>query len=325
MFMSKFYCEKNISKFYLIIFTPHSYNFPPDRYRSYEESLKNVSLLLLNTHFSSTRPRAYLPNVIEVGGLQVKPTPSPLPGDLKKFLDEAENGAILFSLGSNVKSNFLPKETLSTILKVFSKIKQRIVMKWELDELEGKPENVFISKWLPQDDVLAHKNLKAFISHCGYGGLIEAKYHGVPIIGVPIFGDQPTNADVIVKEGWGIRIDLLEITEEKFLKGIEEVLNNSAYSEVVKNLSILAKDRPMNARETAVYWIEYIIRHRGAPHMHYPAADLNFFQDNSYDLIAFLVVLLYVIYRVLKLIIGRLCRLCCKRKPKKEKSHSKIE
>jgi UDP:flavonoid glycosyltransferase YjiC (YdhE family) len=320
MFTSKVFKNVFFFKFLSYRFFTPSYNFPSDRYRSFEESLRNVSLLLLNTHFSTTQPRPYLPNVIEVGGLQVKPNPSPLPEDIKTFLDKAEHGAILFSLGSNVKSNYLSDETLSTILKVFSKIKQRVIMKWESDVLEGKPDNVFISKWLPQDDVLAHKNLKAFISHCGYGGLIEAKYHGVPIIGVPIFGDQPTNADIIVNEGWGIRIELLELTEEKLLKGIDEVINNSTYSTTVKRLSLLAKDRPMNAQETAVYWIEYVIRHNGAPHLHYPGADLNFFQDNSYDLIVFLVVMLYLIYRVFKFIILRLCRLCCKRGSKKQKT-----
>jgi hypothetical protein len=57
-----------------------SFNFPSDRYRSYEESLNNISLALLNGHFSTgTALRPYLPNMIEVGGLQVKPTPAPLP------------------------------------------------------------------------------------------------------------------------------------------------------------------------------------------------------------------------------------------------------
>jgi glucuronosyltransferase len=117
--------------------------------------------------------------MIEAGGLQVKPKPSPLPEDLKKFLDGSKDGAILFSLGSNAKSTFLPQDKVAILLKVFGKIKQRIVMKWESDELPGKPDNVFISDWLPQDDVLAHPNMKAFISHCGLGGVVEAKFHGV--------------------------------------------------------------------------------------------------------------------------------------------------
>jgi glucuronosyltransferase len=117
--------------------------------------------------------------MIEAGGLQVKPKPSPLPADMKTFLDGAKDGAILFSLGSNAKSSFLSDDTIRTLLKVFGKIKQRVIMKWETDSLPGKPENVLISKWLPQDDILAHPNIKIFISHCGLGGVVEARFHAV--------------------------------------------------------------------------------------------------------------------------------------------------
>jgi glucuronosyltransferase len=105
-------------------------------------------------------------------------------------------------------------------------VKQRVVMKWESDTLEGKPDNVFISKWLPQDDVLAHKNIKLFISHCGYGGLIEAKYHGVPILATPMFADQPANAEIIEKEGWGRKIQLNEITADELRNEINEIITN---------------------------------------------------------------------------------------------------
>lgn len=72
-------------------------------------------------------------------------------------------------------------------------------------------------------------------------------------------------------------------------------------------MSEFAKDRPLNAQETAVFWVEYVIRHNGAPHMHYPGADLNFFQFNSLDVISFLLVVLYIFFKVLKLIVGKLC------------------
>lgn len=99
-------------------------------------------------------------------------------------------------------------------------------MKWESDSMEGQPSNVFIGKWLPQDDILAHKNVKLFISHCGLGGMVEAKYHGVPIIGFPLFGDQPANAANVVNEGWGVQVDMATMTEKSFKDSILEVLEN---------------------------------------------------------------------------------------------------
>jgi len=201
----------------------------------------------------------------------------------------------------------MSKNQIDALLQSFAKLKQRVVMKWETDTLAGRPENVLISKWLPQDDVLAHPNVKLFISHCGLGGLVESKYHGVPILGLPLFGDQPTNADKIVSEGWGLKLDITEITESSLTATINELLSNPKYTQTVKKLSELARDRPMNARDTAVFWIEYVLRHKGAPHMHYPGADLNILQYNSIDVILFIVAVLYTICKLLKLAVKKIC------------------
>lgn len=70
-------------------------------------------------------------------------------------------------------------------------------------------------------------------------------------------------------------------------------------------MSELTRDRPMNPQETAVYWVEYVLRHHGAPHMHYAGADLNFIQYNSLDVIGFLLLVLWIIVKIIKLIFVR--------------------
>lgn len=100
-------------------------------------------------------------------------------------------------------------------------------MKWESDELDGKPDNVLISKWLPQDDVLSHPNLKLFISHCGLGSVAEAKFHGVPVIGMPLGIDQISNADSIVSEGWAEKVDFANLNEIELTNALNKVLHNS--------------------------------------------------------------------------------------------------
>ena len=99
-------------------------------------------------------------------------------------------------------------------------------MKWESDHLDGKPDNVFIGKWLPQDDILAHPKIKIFISHCGLGSVAESKYHGVPIVAMPIAIDQGSNADSIVAEGWAEKLDLENLDEKDLEITIKKVLEN---------------------------------------------------------------------------------------------------
>lgn len=76
--------------------------------------------------------------------------------DLQKFLDEAKDGVIYFSLGSSGRSDNLPEEKRSAILQAFSELPQKILWKWESDILPGQPKNVKIGKWLPQQDILGN-------------------------------------------------------------------------------------------------------------------------------------------------------------------------
>lgn len=73
-------------------------------------------------------------------------------------MEESKHGVVLFSLGSNAKATDLPKDKLTTLLNVFSKLEQRVLMKWESDVLPNQPKNVKIVKWLPQTDILSKKS-----------------------------------------------------------------------------------------------------------------------------------------------------------------------
>lgn len=53
--------------------------FPQDKFRSYEESVANVSLALVNDHFSDGNPRPLVPALIEIRGIQVKHNIGKLP------------------------------------------------------------------------------------------------------------------------------------------------------------------------------------------------------------------------------------------------------
>lgn len=304
--------------FYFYSMPFYDEEFPPGRYPSYSDVLKNVSLVLVTQHFSSQTPEALLPNVIEVEGMHIKKKPSPLPAvcclttplseitkiclqDIEEFLDGATDGAIFFSLGSNVKSSELSREKIAMLLRKFQTLKQRVLWKFET-ELSSLPVNVKIGKWLPQDDVLAHPNVKLFISHCGKGGITEAKYHGVPILAIPVFGDQFSNAKQILNDGWAISLPLSDLNAATFTNVLDEALSNSTYSEVAKKLSRLYRDRAEHPLDRAVYWIEYVIRHNGAKHMQSPGVDFNMLQHYSIDVLAFISIVAWVLVKLVRIL-----------------------
>lgn len=108
---------------------------------------------------------------------------------MQEFLDEAEEGVIYFSLGSYVKSTDMPKDKMQAILDGFSNLNQRVLWKYEDDSLI-LPDNVKIGKWFPQSDILAHPNVILFITHGGVFGTQEGLYRGVPMLFIPLYGDQ---------------------------------------------------------------------------------------------------------------------------------------
>ena len=205
-------------------------------------------------------------------------------------------------MGTNINSAQLPPEKRNALLRIFGKLKHRILWKWEDDQMEGKPENVMIGKWLPQDDILAHPNVRLFISHCGKGSVNEAKYHGVPILAVPLFGDQISNARQIEQEGWARTINIAQLDEEAIIKLIMELIENPKYKNIVKAAADLYRDRPMSALDTAVYWVEYVIRHNGARHMQSQAVDLNFIQYYALDVYGLIGIVVFIVFKGLKLI-----------------------
>ncbi|KAG8228488.1 UDP-glycosyltransferase [Ladona fulva] len=272
------------------------------------ELQKKISLLLVNSHFTFQHPHPLVPTIQEIGGIHVKP-PKPLPEDIKKFMDDAKDGVIYFSMGSFLQSADLPESSRKALLEAFGELKQKVLWKWENDSLPGQPPNVKLSKWWPQSDILAHPNIKLFITHGGLLSYQEAVLRGVPLIGIPVFGDQKLNVNRAVNQGVGLQMSLSSLTKETILKTIRTVLDDPSFAEKMKKRSSVAKDTPQPPLEKAVYWIEYVLRHEGAHHMRSAGVDLSWFQFFLVDIAAILglgfitvvLVVLFILKMVLKL------------------------
>ncbi|XP_025206181.1 UDP-glucuronosyltransferase 2A1-like [Melanaphis sacchari] len=271
---------------------------------SLDQIILNASLFLVNSHFTMFASKPLVPTVVEIGGIHIMPI-KPLPIDIQKYIDEAENGVIYFCMGSLFRGETFSAEKRQMFLNVFNKIPQRILWKWE-GELPEKPSNVMIRKWMPQRDILAHPNVKLFISHGGLLGTTEAVYEGVPILSIPIYGDQMTNIKALENKGVTEMMNLGDLNEDEIFMKITSMLTDPKYRQKAKELSEAFRDRPMSPLETAVYWIEYVIRHKGAPHLRSAAVGMPWYQYYLIDVliviflsaITFFVLLYYLILKV---------------------------
>ncbi|VVC30017.1 UDP-glucuronosyl/UDP-glucosyltransferase [Cinara cedri] len=73
-----------------------------------------------------------------------------------------------------------------------------------------------------------HRNSKAFITHDGLMGVMEAVHFGVSMIGIPVFGDQQSNIANCVEKGIAIELDHRQVTVQKLIKSIQAIIIDSS-------------------------------------------------------------------------------------------------
>ena len=236
------------------------------------------------------------PNMVYVGGTATRPA-MPLTGDLKSFLNSAKSGVILVTFGSII--NILPEYLMINIKKA-TEIKRDLSFVIQCYNCETKiVNNTMEMPWIPQNDVLGHASTKLFISHCGNNAQYEALYHSVPIICLPIFGDQHYNALRIHRKGLGPFLNMAEFTAENLVSTIDELLRNNTFQQAISKASQIFKSRPLTPSQRAAWWIDHVIKY-GGHHLRPAVADLPYYQFLMLDILAGVVVL-----------VGLTAMLCC--------------
>ncbi|EDV43000.2 uncharacterized protein Dana_GF16732 [Drosophila ananassae] len=283
----------------------------PDNKMDFYEMRRNTALVLVNEHASLNHPRPFSPNMIPVGGMHInRQPPQPLPENIRLFIEGAEHGVIYCSLGSNVKSKTLPLEKRRAFLETFGKLKQRVLWKFEESDLPGRPDNVLISDWFPQNDILAHDKVIAFISHGGRLSILESIYHGKPFVGIPFFGDQFMIMAQAEQNGIGIALNYGDLTADILLAATKKILQDPKFTRNVRDMSDRFRDQPQTPLERAVWWVEHVTRHKGAKYLKSAGQELNFFQYHSLDVLLILFIgLFFIIYLPIKTFVWILNRL----------------
>lgn len=90
------------------------------------------------------------------------------------------------------------------------------------------------------------------------------------------------------------------------MRGLTLFLFNR-YRSNSKQQSVIFKDRPMSPRETAIFWTEYIIRHKGAPHLQSVAQELTWYEFLLLDVLAVPVVISIIVLVVIRIYMGVFC------------------
>ncbi|KJH51845.1 UDP-glucoronosyl and UDP-glucosyl transferase [Dictyocaulus viviparus] len=244
--------------------------------------------------------------------------------ELQRIVDDAL-GLVVFSFGSVAPSHMMPSTWKNAFLDAFKRFPNyRFVMAYEGTDLQDRlPSNVHVFKWIPQTDLLAQTKTKAFITHGGYNSIQEAIIAGVPMITIPLFGDQPKNAKMAEKYRIAVNLRKSEVSSENIVNALGNLLNDESYSKNIRRLSTMMKKKPVNAEHLLVAWAEFVAEFRTLDNLVPAGNDLNFFVYHSLDVIAFLItsstLVFIVLWKFIMFIFRRLCLLCRPKNPKKSK------
>ncbi|XP_072797015.1 UDP-glucuronosyltransferase 2B31-like isoform X5 [Vicugna pacos] len=277
---------------------------------------RKADMWLIRTFWDFEFPHPLLPNFEFVGGLHCRPA-KPLPMEMEEFVQSSgEDGIVVFTLGSIVTN--ITEERANVIASALAQIPQKVLWRYDGKKPDTLGPNTRLYKWIPQNDLLGHPKTKAFITHGGTNGIYEAIYHGIPMVGIPLFADQPDNIAHLMAKGAAVRLDFNKMSTTDLLNALKQVINNPSYKQNAMRLSTIQHDQPMKPLDRAVFWIEFVMRHKGAKHLRPAAHDLTWYQYHSLDVIGFLLACVAAALFV----ITKCCLFCCQKFPiagKKEK------
>ena len=275
-----------------------------------------VDIWLFRADFVFEFPRPTMPNVVYIGGFQCK-KPRPLSAELEAFMQSSgEHGVVVMTLGSFVSA--LPPEVTEAIAAAFAQLPQKVVWKFAGEKPSSLGNNTRLMKWLPQKDILGHPKTRAFVAHGGTNGMYEAICHGVPVVGLPLLFDQFDNLLRLRVRGAARVVEVNSLTKENFLEALKDVLETPSYQNRIQHLSLLHHDRPVSPMDTAIFWIEYVIRNKGAAHLQPAGFSLPWYSYFCLDVAVFIMAVIGALVWAIVLLFRVLCCRMFRRKIKAE-------
>ncbi|XP_063321650.1 UDP-glucuronosyltransferase 2C1-like [Pelmatolapia mariae] len=275
---------------------------------------RRADIWLFRGDFVFEFPRPTMPNVVYVGGFHSNKA-QPLPAELEAFMQSSgELGVVVMSLGTFISA--LPRKATEAIAAAFAELPQKVIWRF----VGEKPSTAGCCfremEWLPQNDLLGHPKTRAFVARGGTNSMYEAIYHSVPVVGLPLLFDQFDNLLRLKVRGAARVVETYSLTKEDFLGVLKDVLENPSFHTNMQHLSQLHRDKPMTPMDTAIFWIEYVIRNKGAPHLQSAGFHLPWYSYFCLDVAALTIAITGIFIWALVFV----CRLlCCRRSKRKMK------
>ena len=113
-------------------------------------------------------------------------------------------------------------------------------------------------------------------------------------------------------------LDWASLSSEQLLAAINKAMYDEELKERMAEMHQLFTDARDTPLERAVWWVEYVIRHRGAPFLKPHSLDLAWYQYHLLDVLAFIILVIAFFLLIFAMSCRFCCRICCSLKLKTE-------
>lgn len=191
--------------------------------------------VLTHSAYGFEKPYTPAPNFVMTGpvakrgdgGRRISKSDHP---DLCDWLDRARAGnkpVVYVSTGTVIK---LDREKVTALFEGLGRSDCWVIWSLKAEPQQWLPspvpENFFVRDWQPENEIMSLGELKAVLTHCGWGGMTACLMNGKPVVAYPWFGDQPNNARLIESLGCGIKLRPATATADDVCKATTEILTN---------------------------------------------------------------------------------------------------
>ncbi|VDD91822.1 unnamed protein product [Enterobius vermicularis] len=176
------------------------------------------------------------------------------------------NKFALLSFGSVTKLENMPKALVKIFLQTFANLNYTVI--WQTNSKPEKldigplPSNVILIKWVPLKVLLGHPNLLYFITHGGINTVNEIIWFGVPIIAIPLQGDQPSNTQRLIELKIGLLLQVDDIWRGQLANVIKDMEDHyTCFKNRAKKISEMAAHYRGFVFHSQKFWLTWASRY----------------------------------------------------------------
>ena len=238
--------------------------------KDFMELLDVFDVVFLLDHPAFSFPYLAPPNYFYLGHFQLENrVTKPLPPLYIDFLANCPHQHTFFvSFGSYIQDIFSVYQKFQIVLEAFRDMEVCFIMKlpeYVTERYQLSRRQFLVQSWVPQRDLLGSGKMSGFVSHCGNNGRMESIFYNVPLMCIPLFGDQYHNARLVHRNDFGVYLRKEDLSVGSIQSSIEDILaKRDAFTGNMRNAVEIARSDPGAGISVLKFYVDLLIKNGNA-------------------------------------------------------------